>query len=88
MGRIACAPEGGRQSRVRNELLEALFPLGFNLPSELEVTLRSAPARGAPGALHGKKDFIGVRHGRGRSTVTLCTGSESREVYGTAFPSS
>lgn len=46
---------GGRQAeRGWEQAVRGLFLLGFNLPSELEVTLRSAPALDVPVALHCK----------------------------------
>lgn len=46
---------GGQQAEQGwEQAVRGLFPLGFNLPSELEVTPRSAPALDAPVVLHCK----------------------------------
>ena len=46
---------GGQQAEQGwEQAVRGLFPLGFNLPSELEVALHSAPALDTPVALHCK----------------------------------
>lgn len=80
MGRAAAEP--GWEQAVRG-----LFPLGFNLPPELEGTLRSAPARDAPVAWGRGEDCAGVKRGRESCTVAPGAGSDRRAVEGAAFPS-